>query len=113
MKLLTDEEIASQSLRPQDREIVLRVVRALEAKVLERLAVGFVEPEPEFDSINLGYGRVDAFSANQLRAAFAAGAASQLSAEPAARVVKRGMIRELSDAPIAVGEPLYIRKGQT
>lgn len=52
--------------------------------LLERLSAGYVMPDPAFTTTIDGYGDGSLFTADQLREAYAAGAAAQLSAEPTA-----------------------------
>ena len=108
-----------------------RAIRAEAADMLECLSVGFVEPEPSFklrwhdDGARYtvskpNIGDTDVFTADQLREAYAAGAAAQLSAEPFGWYDARfdfDHFVEQSNRPTDEGDPnpgdwhpLYIRK---
>lgn len=124
MKVLTDEEgweIFSANAKPDKKggEIASGIARAIESAVLAKLAKGFVIPEYDLhDGITLDHtGRYksseDGYTEDALRAAYAAGAAAQLSEVSVGYVYsvhgeknKSAVIQ--SDVPN--GTPLYTRK---
>ena len=125
--LLSDEEISQISLSAVTVKDATEDVRAIEAAILAKLAAKDL-PEP-VGAYELVVGQEewqgcpseiiemrDAYSAEQLNEAhaqgFAAGAASQLSAEPVAKYIgpcPEGDLVALHD-DLKVGEPLYTRR---
>ena len=113
MSLLTDDEIEALAM-DDDGSDDLAFARAVEAAILAKLASAEL-PEPE--QMWLPTQIAEVYTADQLRQAYAQGAAAQLSAEPVTVVgcddytkhPNTGTCATLEN-PLPTGTPLYTRR---